>query len=924
MTSSMVDILAEKDEIIVQLEEKLIENDHKIVDIQEELQAACTENNDIVHAFDTLTVDKLAMEEEISQLKLDLCTLRNHQENLTLNRADTDMSFCNRENDGDDLIARCGSLHDKCGIYSQETKNQKSVVDANSKFESSQIDTIQNIYDIVGTVSSNSDSLLCDTVLNFSIREMRDLLVQLHMHFSNFSASLEVGQDKMEAIALAEIVNELEHRFNGLEEKVHSSSQCSLSKATDTLCDQAYVAESSCPRDILAAYRSLKSKFDQVVAEFEKLKQQTGVSIADNCQEARDIAECKNGLMCNAEKESMLDIEKRFSNLISLINSLDGMLSDLPNALMLEDCSQISGFASRMKKILKQLEIDIRNIKYFVLVHSSNPQVVARQDGVTRQGLGCLEHMFERAFHHHIDKTSSNAGSCSDGNRHLDPGDMSDCLLSIGQQLQEISEQLDLLEDDTDGSDDSEAIDDDGLMTEIRSRLSRLSEFVKQHSHFERYDWRMMQLLSAQMSVITESRQSSDNNCTFGSVSKEDLHAYADRLSLESIILSEMSVALEQKHGMHASTIDPLMAEFSRLNCKVLSLQQKLDIELRTMCGSNVIIDVLRIQADILAEKIVAEGQLCSSFLSQSFHISQEEPVMYEGQQVQPRMLAAEAVLRSQLDSYIGRNFDDCCNKVLSTASYLSTRSVIQGELTFALLKLKKNLKNSNVIFHSIGQMRIHFFECLKVRHAEVTESVNAFQKTIIPALVMVISRESEDMMMVGGSENVLEAVCSEVSTDIEKHIQRHKDYARSTKCTSAALRLDMIVRQLRADRDKVMSAIREQYDTFLCSPEKLESTAHLPVQSLDLTIDNFAELVSLCSTLTAEVDFISDVLMVRDTSFAGESLPENTDDRDDDGDYDQHVLHRGLSVFVQQLTESLRTESQSRKMQAQVMAEGI
>jgi septal ring factor EnvC (AmiA/AmiB activator) len=92
----MASLLGEKDDIISQLEEKVIENDRRMVDMQEELQGEMSENADLAHSVDVLQDEKqqlqtqldsvertiLSLKDKVSDLEEDNSTLRQQLEKL--------------------------------------------------------------------------------------------------------------------------------------------------------------------------------------------------------------------------------------------------------------------------------------------------------------------------------------------------------------------------------------------------------------------------------------------------------------------------------------------------------------------------------------------------------------------------------------------------------------------------------------------------------------------------------------------------------------------------------------------------------------------------------------------------------------------------------------------------------------------------
>ena len=499
---------------------------------------------------------------------------------------------------------------------------------------------------------------------------------------------------------------------------------------------------------------------------------------------------------------------------------------------------------------------------------------------------------------------------------------MARCMQEIVERIQEIGEQLDCLEDEAEDSDDEEG--EATTVEDVRERLANLCEYVKQHSRFSNYDWRMMQLLTAQKAVISKDRLESLGPDSTNS--KNKLQAYADRLSLEALILVEMSHLLENKETEEEEEQDPVMRELSVLNSKVLSLHQKLDRELRTLCVTGASADVLRVQADIMAEKIMVEGHLCSTGFCKDSHLSKEDAKEEEEKKAQPKLLAAEAIMRSQLDSYIGQNLDKTCDELWSSASHLTTRSLVQGELTFALNSLKNQLAESPHITQSASSVRDFSVDRLKERHKAVMDVAQVYQEKMIQALAIIISKESEEMTIVEGPENVLDAVCSEVSTIMEKHIQRYKEKVRGASDTQTAHRWDMMVNQLRADREVVMTAIRQEHATYASHPES-ENKVEVPFQSLDSSINNFGEIMSLRSILCAHLNFLLELLKLGDTTLLAEMEVEEEEEEEageeEEEDDDHRALQKGLCSFVHSLAEALQSEARSKQSQVNKMLTG-
>lgn len=583
---------------------------------------------------------------------------------------------------------------------------------------------------------------------------------------------------------------------------------------------------------------------------------------------------------------------------------------------------------SRLKEMKLQLESSNAELKEIVTDFKSNPGhssstsqqhvLMSRIDGCGKK-LDRLTHLIQEGGSqnpHNNPEEKCNGGNPSGCKKTLDEcaSSMAKCMREIKERIQEIGEQLDCLEDETEDSDDEEA--EATTFEDVRERLSALCEYVEQHSQFSNEDWHILQLLNAQKEVIVKSRTE-----VSGVVEEKDrIKEYANRLSLEALILVEMAHLVEQKDDERENK-DPVLKELSILNSKIMSLHRKLDQETTTLCLDNSKTNVLAMQSDLLAEKILLEGQLYSCAFAQNCHLSEESSKEEEEKKMHPKLLAVEALMRSQLDSYVGQNLDKSCDELWSSASHLTLRSLVQGELTFALSNLKKHLTKFPQVQETGDSMRDFIFERLKQRHKIVMDISDVYQTKVVQALTIIISKESEEMTLVDGPENVLDAVCSELSTVMEKHIQRCKEKVRTSEDTHSARRWDMMVNQLRSDREVVLNAIREQHSVHTSDEDIDRCDVDIPFQSLDSTINNLGEILSLRAILSAHVAFLSELFKIGNTTILESIEMEETDEEDENPE--EKSLQKRLDTFMCSLIEALRREAQSKQVQAEDLLSG-
>nr|KAG5710143.1 hypothetical protein BaRGS_006662 [Batillaria attramentaria] len=977
ITTNMADLLGEKDDIISQLEEKLIEHDHKMVDMQEELQAEMSENSELMQNLEVLQEEKQNLQDQISAMEKQVVSLREKVSSFEKDNTVLRQQLEKLKQENSQLSARLSKTpSSKTGSDPEKEELQKTIHDLNKQVQGLQLKLMEKFEDFDQT--KDSDLLQSILVVDSELKEVNTLLMQLHQRFTDYMGTVSGGATD-EASSLVEMVDEIGHRCLVLQETLQEGVQGMLpDESGSDYRHEISVDPSSSSQVILEEYRGLKNKFDRVVAELKKLKKEVNEVYSSYEQLERKDKQLEekmqnvegayrqqvDNLVQRVEQLSSQlatshstaalqarlqqqpakspgmsgEIEKQLSQLDSKINVMEKALAEAhagaspksPDAsarlsLSPQDSQAIVGRLQSMKQQLETTNCELKDIiGELPKGGGGNPASPGHQQALVSRIDGCGKKLDKLTNMIQEEGDSSGAGEnpgrkCSGGGcPDSDASSMAKCMHDIKESIQEIGELLDCLEDEGEDSDDE---DGDGTTIEdVRERLASLCEYVKQHSQFSDYDWRLTQLLMAQKLAIT--RDEAEDADSSGQ-SKSKLQNYADRLSLESLILVEMAHILENRESEEDEK-DPVVHELSVLNSKVLSLQQKLDQELRTLSVEGSSTDVLRVQAELMAEKILLEGQLCSGAFGQNSHLSESDAKEEEEKKLQPKLLAAEAIMRSQLDSYIGQNLDKTCDEMWSSASHLTTRALVQGELTFALTNLKKQLSDSPHITQSVSGIRDFSFECLKQRHKQVVQLAQVYHEKMIQAFAVIISKDSEEMTIVEGPENVLDAVCSEVSTIMERHIQHYKEKVRTAKDTQSAHRWDMMVKQLRADREVVLTGIRQQHAAFASDPES-ENGMEVPFQSLDSSINNFGEITSLRSILCAHLDFVSELLRMGNTTLLAEmSQDDGTEEEEEEEDAEQRAIQKGLGSFVHSLAEALQSEAKSKKAQAAAILSAV
>ncbi|KAK7502092.1 hypothetical protein BaRGS_00006844, partial [Batillaria attramentaria] len=888
ITTNMADLLGEKDDIISQLEEKLIEHDHKMVDMQEELQAEMSENSELMQNLEVLQEEKQNLQDQISAMEKQVVSLREKVSSFEKDNTVLRQQLEKLKQENSQLSARLSKTpSSKTGSDPEKEELQKTIHDLNKQVQGLQLKLMEKFEDFDQT--KDSDLLQSILVVDSELKEVNTLLMQLHQRFTDYMGTVSGGATD-EASSLVEMVDEIGHRCLVLQETLQEGVQGMLpDESGSDYRHEISVDPSSSSQVILEEYRGLKNKFDRVVAELKKLKKEVNEVYSSYEQLERKDKQLE---------EKMQKVEgayrQQVDNLVQRVEQLSSQLATSHSTAALQarlqqQPAKSPGMSGEIEKQLSQLDSKINVMeKALAEAHAGaspkSPDASARlslspQD--SQAIVGRLQSMKQQ-----LETTNCELKDIigelpkGGGGNPASPGHQQALVSRIDGCGKKLDKLTNMIQEEGDSSGAGEnpgrKCSGGGCPDSDASSMANLCEYVKQHSQFSDYDWRLTQLLMAQKLAIT--RDEAEDADSSGQ-SKSKLQNYADRLSLESLILVEMAHILENRESEEDEK-DPVVHELSVLNSKVLSLQQKLDQELRTLSVEGSSTDVLRVQAELMAEKILLEGQLCSGAFGQNSHLSESDAKEEEEKKLQPKLLAAEAIMRSQLDSYIGQNLDKTCDEMWSSASHLTTRALVQGELTFALTNLKKQLSDSPHITQSVSGIRDFSFECLKQRHKQVVQLAQVYHEKMIQAFAVIISKDSEEMTIVEGPENVLDAVCSEVSTIMERHIQHYKEKVRTAKDTQSAHRWDMMVKQLRADREVVLTGIRQQHAAFASDPES-ENGMEVPFQSLDSSINNFGEITSLRSILCAHLDFVSELLRMGNTTLLAEMSQDDGSTQD-------------------------------------------
>ncbi|XP_041364638.1 golgin subfamily A member 4-like isoform X2 [Gigantopelta aegis] len=960
LSNNMAGILHEKDVIISQLEEKVIESDKKMVDLSEELQAEMHENADLIQSMDALQDDKKHLHDKLEEVEAKLISLQDkvaefEAENISLRKH---LEELRRENTA--LSERLNS--DKLSVtHHQEEKGelQSVISELNKQIQGLQLKLLERFQDINQVHSSpdldEHDLLHTIMTVDSELKDINLMLLKLRQSFDKYLACLE-GEDKSQVIILADLVEDIGRKCQSVQETLKEGS---ISKMIEGVEDQHEITvdSSADSKLIFEEYKGLKGKFDKAVAELRTLKKEIN-EMHENYDsfEARD-KQLQETIQC-MEHEYQQKLEKVVNRVEELTKKIDGVettksvqfnpletVSKDANSLAMDiekqlgcleeklslieqsvdksgnqdkevstaeslsekDCENIVERLKEMKEQLEQTNTKLSDIAVGISAQSE------KMDTSENNGAGTLHSKivnYGKKIESLTSKLQSVKSTNGDSNGKENPGNhegggdgnpgthhgvaIDECLQEIKEKLQEINEQLDELDEESDDSGD-EGEDHVTTVEEVREKVASLMEYIKQKTALSRSDWSVLSNLSGQLMVYkpVEGEGAELTN-------DEKLKSYADKLALESVIISEMAYLLEGRYGRCQD--DPVLKEIDSLNGMILLLQQKLETEMRSMnfeTGSS----VLSSYTAVLAEKIAIHSQIAAVTLDASDVSESDESL----QSVHTKVLASEALSRAQLDSHIIHCQQKTLGDLDSVSTHIITRTLVQGELTYALHNIKQKLTSLERA-DDYGAYKDFLFKQLVERQRTICGVIDAYQTRMIKSLAAIISKEGEEVAVFAGAESVLEEVCSEISSVMERHIQSFKQKVRSALDTETAHKFDMVVNSLRTDREEILTSLRTEHATLDSEEDSECEDIDVPLQSLDTTIENFGQIVSQKAIIRAEVGFVEEIYKM-DNSGADFDISDTESQSDCETDTDKN-----LNVFVKSLSEALLKEAASKK----------
>lgn len=760
-------LIAEKDEIIAQLEEKLIENDKRYGELSDDFQAEVVDNEEFQSKLEQSQRDKEIVEKKLQDLeklqrKATLEKDRLEKENKAFKKSLDDLK---RENS--ELSAAINS--DKQTMSSLE--KEKSTIESKLQKGAIHDETTQKLIGYIMTVDSEMKE-----VVEIVLKSKKGLE-------ENAAAKKSESLSLQDIIKLVSDVEKRCKRVHGIiKESLSSSSNggvkdtdlpqklSKVDKLTNDLeeayaqCEETKMKEKEMEVKLNIMTTQYQQQIDTLNARIDQLSNKSGVSAKASAKRKSEGTKTPVELSDEIEKQ-LNELEERINYVDIVLKSQDSVESfsandeqessseeedsdgfsssdekDSEDEVDAQETSQSSAadnqlILSKLREMKTQLETTNHRIKDITgdLTNQSASSVNDSTD---------VDDDLRKRLQKYEEKIDSLTLRLTDKVRMVNSGTeifdaSSDSTLAFKQCLKHLKEKL---QDINNNIAARESLDAKGLRT-VHTKLMHLSQYIGELQKFERSDFNIMSKMSRHEVRAAAMMGEREKTSRRGKLSLEDkMNVYADRLSVEAIILGQMAYMI-QRHQMGCLSRDVLMKEIQGVNSIILEMERRIDNSTRELSNSDQERDpdLVSSYAEMLAEKIVLEGQLASCVMADDHHHTDDTAILSSLNITDnPSILAVEVFLRSQVDSNVHEKLSKSVREMDELTGHIISRSLIQGEVSYALQKLKARFNThveSEELKDLLQRERKFLCEQLQDRSQCLYKSVTDYQTLVLSCI---------------------------------------------------------------------------------------------------------------------------------------------------------------------------------------------
>ncbi|XP_069124825.1 uncharacterized protein [Argopecten irradians] len=910
-TNNMAALLQEKDMIIAQLEDKMIENDKKMIDMADELQSELDESVMLQNNLESVQKDHSMLEKKVKeQEKLYTKAVSEkhkcEEENRSLSRTMEEYKKESRE---------LGSLLDSEKNAAMKWQREKK--DLLSKIQNLEgnIDTLQHKLDNKGSRMSHDSShseedrsKVSDILGNFVVveAEMSEITKTMINLQKNYTDVLSKQTDKSQLGGMGPLMTDIVHRCSHLQDLLREGSSDlgtprstnQISQAEDfndmkmkyenlvieanklrkDLEDKSSQSKDSKEMDVKLANLegAYKQKVEEMASRVEDLAgrvKHAGPSKASSPQKPRRPEEASTALSAEIETE-LGRLEDRISYIDQVLRTPDISMSgdeeeddddeEESDSFMSSDDEmtedeededeEIRGYENKhllgklraMRNQLQATNCKIQDLTDEMIEKSylKNDSASEKEEGLRQTLVKCSDTV-DSLTGRLVDKVKAAkiGGASLEGSSAENMIAFQNCVKEMREKVVEVNNMVA----------EHEALDAKSLKM-VHGKLMNLLEYLGHLQRFKNRDFDMLGRIThqdLQAKAVIKRRESGIRRSRLHF--EEKVHLYADRLSVEAIILGQMAY-LVQRYQMGDVYRDLLLKEIQDVNMVILDLERKIDDATKTHCASESGVDIVSSYAAILAEKIVLEGQLASCAMAADNQTTDDTAVLSALQITEnPSILAMEVFLRCQVDTSVHHNLHQASEHMDSVTGHIITRSLVQGEISHALSKLKSrfSLKDGvRDVTDLLRQERKFSHEQLISKCESVCNAAEVYQAMVGSTL--------RCQACLAQTPNIKDTLYTKMSRSFQKHIEEFQEKQRTSEAREQN-RCRHIISALEVELDLGVRNLRELFEPGLSETEEVMSDM-TPV-SVESTVLQLADILMCRATIKGTVAYISDMV---------------------------------------------------------------
>ncbi|XP_056020280.1 uncharacterized protein LOC125668582 isoform X6 [Ostrea edulis] len=777
---NIAQLMAEKDEIIAQLEEKLIENDKKFGELTDDFQAEIADNEEFQSRLGQLQRDKELVEKKVQELERYQRKANLEKERLERDSKTLKKSLDNLRSENSQLNAQIASDRQSMSSLEKEKSSIESKLQRGSESREIEDETAQKLIGYIMEVDSE-------------MKEVVEVVLKSKKGLEGYISGKR-GESHISLQDLAKLVADIEKRCEGVNDILKESLSLAVDgslKVSDTTdiqqkyehvlsevtkltneledayvqCEETEMKEKEMEGKLNIMTTQYQQQIDTLNARIDQLSNKSGVPIKVSTKKKDGRAKTPMELSDEIEKQ-LNELEDRINYVDSVLKNQDNvdsfsvndnlassseeedsdgfLSSDEKDSEDEVDAGETSGstvadnqvILSKLKEMKTQLETTNHRIKD--ITGDLTDQTLSS----VNDSNGDMDEDLRKTLQKCGEKIDSLTLRLTDKVRMVNSGTgifdaSSDNTLAFKQCLKHLKEKL---QDINSNIAARESLDAKGLKT-VHTKLLQLSQYIAELQKFERNDFDILSKMSRHEARAAAMMGERERASKRGKMSLEDkMNVYADRLSVEAIILGQMAYMM-QRHQMGCLSRDVLMKEIQGINSVILEMERRIDNSTRELSNSDQERDpdLVSTYAEMLAEKIVLEGQLASCVMAED-HQNTDDIAILSSLNItdNPSILAMEVFLRSQVDSNVHQQLSKSVREMEELSGHIISRTLIQGEISHALQKLKMRF-NSHVDSEELKDLlqreRKFLCEQLQDRSQSLYKSVADYQTLVLSCI---------------------------------------------------------------------------------------------------------------------------------------------------------------------------------------------